>query len=171
MENKYIEKTFNNRTLKIRTKIPSREIYELIEGVIADSKVNNIINPYLMDVYFHARFYLLTVDVIPTEDELKDIFLFYDKIKNDGSLAFVVSTISDLYQYVFENCIELKDAYEKYAQSLAYGLIAMGELSTKLNQDLEETKEKINNFDFEKVEEVVNFKKAIDGSSDNSTNA
>ena len=154
----------NGVSFKIRKNIPSSDIFTLIQSVIKDSYVDNIYNPYIMNVLFHGRFVILVTDIEPTKEE-EDFFVFYDNIINKGILNKVVDTVNELYNEIFNHCLDTKEDYEKYNLSIVSGLEKLSTISDKLVKDTETTRENINSFDQEKVKEVVAFKKAIEGSS------
>lgn len=138
------------------------ELYDLIQSVVEDSFEDGVYNPFVVETLFHVRFYLLCSDEVFSEEELADSFVLYDKLVKDNKLDKI--TGHGQYKSTAKSLEQVISAYEKRNNSLSYAFIAMQNTIKTMEENTEKLKEDLNDFDFDKVREVVNFKKAIDGS-------
>lgn len=138
------------------------ELYDLIQSVVNDSLVDGIYNLFLVETLFHVRFYLLCSDEVFSEEELADSFALYDKLVKENKLDKI--TGHGQYMSTAKSLDQVISAYEKRNNSLSHAFKVMQEAIKIMEEDTDKLKQDIQDFDFDKVQEVVNFKKAIDGS-------
>lgn len=138
------------------------ELYDLIQSVVNDSFVDGIYNQFLVETLFHVRFYLLCSDEVFTEEELSDSFALYDKLVKENKLDKI--TGHGQYRTTAVSIDQIISANEKRNNSLSHAFKIMQEAIKTMEEDTDKLKQDIQDFDFDKIQEVVNFKKAVDGS-------
>lgn len=138
------------------------ELYDLIQSVVNDSFVDGIYNQFLVETLFHVRFYLLCSDEVFTEEELSDSFALYDKLVKENKLDKI--TGHGQYRTTAVSIDQIISANEKRNNSLSHAFKTMQEAIKTMEEDTDKLKQDIQDFDFDKIQEVVNFKKAVDGS-------
>ena len=138
------------------------ELYDLIQSVVNDSFVDGIYNQFLVETLFHVRFYLLCSDEVFTEEELSDSFALYDKLVKENKLDKI--TGHGQYRTTAVSIDPIISANEKRNNSLSHAFKTMQEAIKTMEEDTDKLKQDIQDFDFDKIQEVVNFKKAVDGS-------
>ena len=138
------------------------ELYDLIQSVVNDSFVDGIYNQFLVETLFHVRFYLLCSDEVFTEEELSDSFALYDKLVKENKLDKI--TGHGQYRTTAVSIDQIISANEKRNNSLSHAFKTMQEAVKTMEEDTDKLKQDIQDFDFDKIQEVVNFKKAVDGS-------
>lgn len=138
------------------------ELYNLIQSVVNDSFVDGIYNQFLVETLFHVRFYLLCSDEVFTEEELSDSFALYDKLVKENKLDKI--TGHGQYRTTAVSIDQIISANEKRNNSLSHAFKTMQEAIKTMEEDTDKLKQDIQDFDFDKIQEVVNFKKAVDGS-------
>lgn len=138
------------------------ELYDLIQSVVNDSFVDGIYNQFLVETLFHVRFYLLCSDEVFTEEELSDSFALYDKLVKENKLDKI--TGHGQYRTTAVSIDQIISANEKRNNSLSHAFKTMQEAIKTMEEDTDKLKQDIKDFDFDKIQEVVNFKKAVDGS-------
>lgn len=138
------------------------ELYDLIQSVVNDSFVDGIYNQFLVETLFHVRFYLLCSDEVFTEEELSDSFALYDKLVKENKLDKI--TGHGQYRTTAVSIDQIISANEKRNNSLSHAFKTIQEAIKTMEEDTDKLKQDIQDFDFDKIQEVVNFKKAVDGS-------
>lgn len=153
---------FLNKSIKIKTYLPSEEKVNLIELVMQNSIEFNFVNPIKTLIYFETYAVIKYTNIDLTE-YLDDIYALHDMLATNGLIDLVIQTANKDYYFLWEQCQLFVNKYENYQNSL-YGVVS--QVVNDIPEKLSEIISTVDNFDFTKLNELFQNVSLQGGNSD-----
>jgi len=164
--NEDVEKiVYNGNEIEVLKYLPIEDKYSLISITLQKSLENELTyNSVLLDMYFHLHLVYLYTNITFTDKQREDESKLYDNLKSNGLMDEVIHSIPEseynmLYQYLEEEAKKQMKIKRSF----------VGTVNSILNNlpiQMEHAAEIMNEFDVSKIQEVVNFAKAVNGGRD-----
>lgn len=152
----------------VKQYLPIKDKYDIIDIVLQNAQENAVYNPIKMDMYFNTYVVLSYTDIEFTDEEKLDVETLYDTLSSSGILDEVIKNIPETeYNYLYDSLLSLSDSSEKYNSTIA---AMIQTLINTLPEQAEAVEKIIQNFDKEKLQQVIDFATAANGNRDISTN-
>lgn len=145
--------------IKVKSYLPSADKRDLILISLQQSVVDNIINPYYLDVIFYVNLVRVYTDLVFAKEDLDDVFELYDKLKLSGVLDSVLKEISEKELKELINYItDIKAEYDDYQRS-AVGVV--NGLLKELPKNTQAAKEALESYDPNTIQEIIELAKTV----------
>ena len=154
------EITIGDKKIKVKNRISSKDIEDLISITIQDSiEPTGIINLIKTEINFSINLLLMYTDLEFTGGELEDVNSLYDILDSNDILNQVIMNIDEIeYKFITDmlnDTIAVKQQYELSLRGSVMGaLVAQEEAINNLDSTIE-------NMDIAKVEQVVDVFKRV----------
>ena len=154
------EITIGDKKIKVKNRISSKDIEDLISITIQDSiEPTGIINLIKTEINFSINLLLMYTDLEFTGGELEDVNSLYDILDSNDILNQVIMNIDEIeYKFITDmlnDTIAVKQQYELSLRGSVMGaLVAQEEAINNLDSTIE-------NIDIAKVEQVVDVFKRV----------
>ena len=154
------EITIGDKKIKVKNRISSKDIEDLISITIQDSiEPTGMINLIKAEINFSINLLLMYTDLEFTSGELEDVNSLYDILDSNDILNQVIMNIDEIeYKFITDmlnDTIAAKQQYELSLRGSVMGaLVAQEEAINKLDSTIE-------NIDIAKVEQVVDVFKRV----------
>ena len=154
------EITIGDKKIKVKNRISSKDIEDLISITIQDSiEPTGIINLIKTEINFSINLLLMYTDLEFTGGELEDVNSLYDVLDSNDILNQVIMNIDEIeYKFITDmlnDTIAVKQQYELSLRGSVMGaLVAQEEAINNLDSTIE-------NMDIAKVEQVVDVFKRV----------
>ena len=156
-------KTFNweDKEIEVGQYLPINDKNDLIAITMQKSKMNDIYNPVLVDMYFHLHIVYMYTNLTFTDKQREDEMKLYDLLQSSGLLNKIIENMNEEEYEDLLNKIEeyIEDDF-KYTTTAA-GLIKS--IIVDLPAQAQAAMDIVNQFDQEKFEAVKNFAEAANG--------
>ena len=156
-------KTFNweDKEIEVNQYLPISDKNDLIAIAMQKSKMNNIYNPVLVDMYFHLHIIYMYTNLTFTDKQREDEMKLYDLLQSSGLLNKVIENMNEEeYEDLWNKIEEYMVDDFKYTTTAA-GLIQS--IITDLPVQAQAAMDIVNQFDQEKFAAVKNFAQAANG--------
>lgn len=153
--------TFKNNDIEVLQYLGVEEKNTLINMAIQNAYEDHMINPILLDMFFHVYIIYLYTNISFTEKQKENPFKIYDVCKSNGLLNQILLAIPE------EEYNELKIYLEEAVQTNEkYDYSLIGSIYRFLNElplQAQETANILNNFNKEDFANVLEFAKQANG--------
>jgi hypothetical protein len=138
--------------------ITAQDKMDLINITLQKSKVGEVYNPFLIDMYFHLNLVYLCTNITFTAKQREDEFKLYDQLESNGVIDAVIGAVDyqeyqDLQNYIVvmqNDTIKADNSVAAVARALINDLPKNAEAAAKI----------VDTFDQDKYKEVINFAKS-----------
>lgn len=138
--------------------LPVGEKYDLINITLQNAKVDGEFQSLLLDVFFHLYLVYMYTNIEFTDEQKAEPFKTYDILKTNGIINEVLLAIpGEEYDDIYHFLIEQLERDQEYALNIS-GLLS--KVIDELPKQMEKMGEIVENFDPEKVNNVLNFVKS-----------
>lgn len=157
-ESEVLTQSFQGKEFHIKTYLPIDKKYDLIMISLQESlEQNGIYNPIKLEKYYNLNFLYLYTDIEFTEEDKEDSDKIYDICETNDLFNLVYQRVPKSEHEILKLFME---ETEKRLSKISTS--AAGALSLLINSiSFDDIKEKMDNIDFNKYAEVVNFADAI----------
>lgn len=148
------------KEVKVLQYLPAADKYDLVNITTQQAVDNGVVNPFLLDMYFHLNIIFMYTDIIFTDEDRLDLFALYDQLTTNDVINLVVAAMNeDEYSELFAMVEDLSEATAAHNESIA-GIIA-GLLQT-LPEQAAKLQEAIESIDSEKITHFTEIMKNKD---------
>lgn len=144
--------------IKVRQFISSNDKRDLLLITLQQSVVDNIINPFYLDINFHVNLVKMYTEIVFNEEDTKDNFELFDKLVQTEIFDKVMNAIpQEDYVELQENLNSLVDKYEKYSCSMT---AVLNGILNQLPTNVENAEDIVKSFDPDTLKQIVDLAKA-----------
>lgn len=148
---KYIQ--ISGKTVAVKQYVSAADKNAILEIAMQQADQGTILNTFALDAFFHVYLIIKYTDIEFGVNELSEPLLLYDILESNGIIDAVVAAIpEDEYNSLKEYLLEMVNNYLTYRNS-ARALVE--QLSFFAPQSAEKLKEVVDNFDVDKLKQVV----------------
>ena len=152
--------TINHNTINVKKYLSTSEKFDLITVTLQKSKIEDVYNELLLDMYFHLNIIYLYTDIDFTLEDRENEFELYDILETNGIIDKVVSIIGTEYE-------DLKTILEQTKQNNLNYQNTAAAVIRKFIDDLPANaaaaKEIVDSFDPAQYQSVIDFAAAANG--------
>lgn len=156
----YRNQAGKNCQIKVKTYLPIEDKYDLITIALQKSKVDDIYNELLLDMYFHLNIIYLYTDIEFTLEDRENEFSLYDTLEYNGIIDNVVSILRDEYDVLKTMLEEMKKVNLTYNHTAA---AVIKKIINDLPANAAAAKEIVDSFDPAQYQSVIDFAAAANG--------
>lgn len=159
-------KTFNweDKEIEVNQYLPINDKNDLISITMQKSKVEDLYNPILLDMYFHLHIVYMYTNLSFTEKQREDEMKLYDMLQSSGLLDQIIKNMNESeYNDLWDKIEEYVEDDFRYSTTTA---AAIRSIITDLPKQAEAAMDIVNNFDPEKFQAVKDFAQAANGGRD-----
>ena len=143
----------NGKDVAVKQYLPAEDKNSILEMAMQQADQGTILNTFALDAIFHMYILIKYTDIEFTPTDLSEILSLYDIFESNGVISAVVAAIpKDEYNSLKDYLLEMVDNYLTYRNS-ARALVE--QLSFFAPQSAEKIKEVVDNFDVDKLKQVV----------------
>lgn len=143
----------NGKDVAVKQYLPAEDKNSILENAMQQADQGTILNTFALDAFFHVYLIIKYTDIEFGVNELSEPLLLYDILESNGIIDAVVAAIpEDEYNSLKEYLLEMVNNYLTYRNS-ARALVE--QLSFFAPASAEKLKEVVDNFDVDKLKQVV----------------
>ena len=156
-------KTFNweDKEIEVNQYLPINDKNDLIAITMQKSKMNDLYNPVLVDMYFHLYIVYMYTNLTFTDKQREDEMKLYDLLQSSGLLNKIIENMNE------EEYDDLWNKIEEYmADDLKYSTTitaALKAIISDLPAQAQAAMDIVNQFDPDKFAAVRDFAEAANG--------
>lgn len=143
----------NGKDVAVKQYLPAEDKNSILEMAMQQADQGTILNTFALDAIFHMYVIIKYTNIEFQPEELDELLSLYDVFESNGIIDAVVSAIPENeYNSLKEYLLEMVDNYLTYRNS-ARALVE--QLSFFAPDSAEKLKEVVDNFDVDKLKQVV----------------
>lgn len=151
----------NGKTVEVLQYLPFNDKYDLVTVALQKALEGQVYNPVKKDMYFHLNLIYLYTNISFTDKQRENEEKIYDTFASNGYLDLIIEAIPDEeYEMLYNYMEELESDLFNYNNSTA-GIVS--NLIQDLPSSANAVQEIIENFDLDKLQNVVNFATSLNG--------
>lgn len=141
------------KEIEIKQYLPAEDKNSILESTIAEADGGTILNTFAIDVYFHLFIIFKYTNLNFTDAQKSDLFKLYDILESNGIVEQIIAEIpAEEYQDLYYNLEEMIKLYNEYRNSAKALVEQFAMFAPNTAADISE---KIQNFDINKMQEVL----------------
>lgn len=153
-----VEVIINDTPIHVKQYLPSAEKVEILNAIFSNADAGTVVNSLAVDILFDLYVVFEYSDIEFTDEDRADLFALYDRLECNGIIDAVVSAIpEEEYNVLLNNANKIYDEYLGYRDSARAVFEQMSIFAPKSAETL---KENIQDFDIEKMQEVLAIAKS-----------
>lgn len=152
---------FNGNTIEVKQYLPIEDKVDLIQITLQKAREKKLYNQLRLEQYFNLNLVYLYTNLSFTSKQREDESKIYDALESNGFFDILFSNFDENeYNFLKENIEKTIEDELKYNTTFS---ALVSTLVDDLPAQAEAMKDIMDNFDPEKLQEVVNFAKAANG--------
>ena len=141
------------KDISVKQYLPAADKNAILEIAMQQADQGTILNTFALDAIFHTYLVLKYSNIVVEPEEMEDLLGLYDLLESNGIIDAVVAAIpSEEYNFLRDSLHEMVENYLTYRNS-ARALVE--QFTFFAPQAAEKLKEVTENFDTEKLKQVV----------------
>lgn len=150
---------FNDIEFQVLQYLPAEEKMALINVALQKANENGLFNPLKVNLYFCLNIVYLYTNISFTQKQREDEFKLYDLLEANGVIQAVLNAMDDAEYKILEYFLHGTIKKRELQNSSFYGFIEG--IIQDLPKNAEAAAKIIENFDPNKVKEVMDFAKSV----------